>query len=481
VSGQTIIAKMGVQDLMPLIKPTATLSQDLIFLNGKTRAWDISCALHAALGTQSVADQVWCRPPIPVHTVTTYLDYIIGMFTSENISVIVVTDGVQHPIKLENGARSEATRVNENEIANILSARRHADFGLLQKMKRRATCVRPDILHLVVTHLKDKPNVRVMGALFEAEWVCAHLERIGAVDAVYSIDSDCFILGVKTQITKIKMVFIEDLSELTGTIKSVKGNAVRAIVIHRDDALRKLRTSSHLSLSDDYSLAVLSCCLGNDYIRRRRGTGIVSAFAHCAAFLQLPTCDARNVYLDGLNCPTNRQLEQIYFCNNGGLVENYATLFNTALGLFSHCPIFVERSDGNIELVHLKPLQQPDVPWHMIIGFDPVSLYQQCGVSYLDAYVMNESCRYGAGTMQPPPKPKHPTKPDLVAPHGSILRLDTVAPEHSPALFLSKWLQFRSLNVTKAYNHLKLIELVNDVLRHDMEGAPREISMEAQK
>jgi hypothetical protein len=32
------------------------------------------------------------------------------MFTSENISVIVVTDGVQHPIKLENGARSEAAR-----------------------------------------------------------------------------------------------------------------------------------------------------------------------------------------------------------------------------------------------------------------------------------------------------------------------------------------------------------------------------------
>jgi hypothetical protein len=160
---------MGVQDFMPLIKPTATLSQDLMFLNGKTIAWDISCALHAVLGTQSVADQVWCRPPIPIHAVTTYLDYIIGMLTSENISVIVVTDGVQHPIKLENGARLEAARVNENEIAKNLSARRHADFGLLQKMKRRATRVRPDILHLVVTQLKDKPNVRVMGAPFEAE------------------------------------------------------------------------------------------------------------------------------------------------------------------------------------------------------------------------------------------------------------------------------------------------------------------------
>jgi hypothetical protein len=197
---------------MPLIKPTPTLSHDLMFLNGKTIAWDISCSLHA-LGTQSVANQVWCRPPIPVHSVTTYLDYIIGMLALQNISVIVVTtDGVQHPIKLKNGARSESARVNENEEVKILSARRHADYGLLQKLKRRATPVRPDILHLIVTHLKGKPNVRVMGAPFEAEWVCAHLERIGAVDAVYSIDSDCFILGVKTLITQIKMVYIEAVS-----------------------------------------------------------------------------------------------------------------------------------------------------------------------------------------------------------------------------------------------------------------------------
>jgi hypothetical protein len=120
-------------------------------------------------------------------------------------------------------------------------------------------------------------------------WVCAHLERIDTVDAVYSIDSDCFILGVKTQITQIKMVFIEDFSEQTGTVKSVKSNALRATIIHRDEALLKLRTLSGLSLTDDLSLAILSCFWGNDHIRRRRGTGIVSAFAHCAAYLQLPT------------------------------------------------------------------------------------------------------------------------------------------------------------------------------------------------
>jgi hypothetical protein len=75
---------------MPMFKPTPntpTLSQDLMFLNGKTITWDVFRALHATLGTQAVADQVWCRSPKPVHEVTTsYLDYIIGMLALENIS-----------------------------------------------------------------------------------------------------------------------------------------------------------------------------------------------------------------------------------------------------------------------------------------------------------------------------------------------------------------------------------------------------------
>ena len=60
-------------------------------------------------------DDYWSIPPRPISAVTTHLDRIIKIFTESNVELIAVTDGCDHPHKLE-------TKVRGAELAKTVQA-----------------------------------------------------------------------------------------------------------------------------------------------------------------------------------------------------------------------------------------------------------------------------------------------------------------------------------------------------------------------
>ena len=96
-------------------------------------------------------------------------------------------------------------------------------------------------------------------------------------------------------------------------------------------------------------------------------------------------------------------------------------------------PSFKEES--GVVLVNVKPLQalpDGDATWGTLITFDPMQLYEACGVPASDAYAMHESCCYGLGSLKELDKPINPCRAGEVCEHGAILEFDRTLPELIP-------------------------------------------------
>ena len=63
--------------------------------------------------------------------------------------------------------------------------------------------IRDDVLAVALEYIATR-GIELIGAPYEADFQLAALEQWGEVDAVYSEDSDLFILGVETLIMNLK-------------------------------------------------------------------------------------------------------------------------------------------------------------------------------------------------------------------------------------------------------------------------------------
>lgn len=130
-------------------------------------AWDLSGSLYPPIRTRG-ADDFHAYPRRPVSAVLRYLDNIISYFVEENVGLIAVTDGVDHPWKLETATR----KYNQTKAeAALLKLRQKNsgrgflhDYGEYQALKKQHTKVRPDILCDVRDHL--------LGCIFTSSIVC---------------------------------------------------------------------------------------------------------------------------------------------------------------------------------------------------------------------------------------------------------------------------------------------------------------------
>ena len=490
---------MGVEDLPKLTKPDELLANDLEFLRGKTVAWDVSCSLHPATRSSESAAEFHTVPPAPITALGGYLDNQVRMFTRHGIKLIAATDGADHPCKLAGIKRIADARKKTSKLKALYRRGRIADYNALQKLRKETTRVRPDILAQAIYHLRDKHGITCVGAAFEAEWQCVDMARRGVVDAVYSVDSDCVALGSPITIMEAKWTTVDDVGneneDDASAVASTKKKVVVATIVRREDALLKvierLKFPADFTLTNEAFLA-LCCFLGNDYLYRIEGNGKLVA-ARLTQEWAAADAIGRATLLDKQNSPRDRRgskktgdddsgkkkattgktksklVKKRTFNKGGGMVENYAAKFNTAMNLFQYCPV-IRMENGTPTLVSMNPLPTGSV-WKDLVGFDPIALYAKTGVTLADAYEMKESCRYGPGALKILPLPKHPTDDDRELPHGSVLDFEAVPPELTPPQLLVEWLWYRHAPMIQSVTHGKLIDAVRNILRIEGETA----------
>ena len=113
-SRSRIFVGMGIDGLTQCMQETKVLTGLLSSLPRSVKidgghptcvlAWDLSGSLYPPLRTEG-ADAYWSIPARPISAVTTHLDRIIKIFTESNVELIAVTDGCDHPHKLETKVR----------------------------------------------------------------------------------------------------------------------------------------------------------------------------------------------------------------------------------------------------------------------------------------------------------------------------------------------------------------------------------------
>ena len=114
------------------------------------------------------------------------LDDVVAMFEPHKITLIAVIDGVDHPRKLATNARKAENTAVKKKIEAYWKRGAPADMNDLQKIKKKAGRVRPDMLADAVKYLKDKHEIDSIGAPYEAEWQCVELLKRRVVVAIYS-------------------------------------------------------------------------------------------------------------------------------------------------------------------------------------------------------------------------------------------------------------------------------------------------------
>ena len=457
---------MGVEDLTELAGDPEGLTEGLEEFQGKKIAWDLSGTLHKALGSRDGADQLYAEPPVPITAMYKQLDDVVAMFEPHKITLIAVIDGVDNPRKLATNARKAENTAVKKKIEAFWKRGAPADMNDLQKIKKKAGRVRPDMLADAVKYLKDKHNIGSIGAPYEAEWQCVELLNRRVVVAIYSNDSDNLPLGSPATINKIKWVVIVT-RDGAGEVVS-KQRVVRCSILRRNEAITRLKSNLELGSLRDDSLLALCAFLGNDYIYRLKGNGPKA----CAKLLkewQPKSRQDRKSLLTSLNSTKERKR---FWNKGGGVVTQYEDKFNIAVNLFKYCPVIREDTRrGTFSMVPLNPLP-PGAVWKNLIGFDPVVTFNKAGVSLGDTYHMTESCRYGKGNMKPLPLPKHPTDSSRTVPHGAVRDFDKVPPELTPQPQLLEWLWFRRVSMTKAAKVADLVRAVTALLEQQ---PPRQI------
>jgi hypothetical protein len=278
------------------------------------------------------------------------------------------------------------------------------DFDAIQALKKKCGRVRPDMLHLAVSHLKDKHNIISVGAPYEAEAQCREMEQtLADVGGVLSVDSDTIPLGCEKVVNKMYWGANGD-GERTVVCSVLR----KQEVLHRTETwIREELSIPDFNLNDD-GLYALCNFLGNDYILRVLNNGKKRCAVLCQEYNDGGD-DVRMKILEDQNFADVEGRNKKTWGKKGGRVADYQHKFTIATNFFKYSPVW-RRISGKLHIVPLNPLPHGS-SWQDLIGFDPVSTYDMCGVPADKAISMEESCRYGMGTMVPVPLPADPDRP----------------------------------------------------------------------
>ena len=169
---------MGWLDGAKLLRPTGDTPHSLEEFRGMKVAVDISYYFHVAVRVPAAVAQYHAAPPVPVTGIIPSLRRIVDIANTFGIELVAVTDGTRHPGKAAvDESRAAAVASSIASITPLLAADRPADFNEVKKLRASASYVRADVLKVAIDYLKSQ-GVECVGAPFEADWQCAHLESI---------------------------------------------------------------------------------------------------------------------------------------------------------------------------------------------------------------------------------------------------------------------------------------------------------------
>ncbi|CAI5444948.1 unnamed protein product [Caenorhabditis angaria] len=179
---------MGISGLLPYVK-NACRTSNIRELAGKSVAVDVSCFLHKGL--------TGCMDKIHMGEDTqSYLYYVekfILVLLKMDCHVVLVFDGRPLPAKkLTNDSRRE-TRDANIQSAEILLAK-----GLEREARdkfRIATKISPEIVENAIRFFRNRENVDIVVAPYEADAELAYLMKSKLVDALITEDSDLIVFG----------------------------------------------------------------------------------------------------------------------------------------------------------------------------------------------------------------------------------------------------------------------------------------------
>jgi hypothetical protein len=300
-------------------------------------------SLYPPLRKQDGADDYWALPPRPIASVLSYLDHIVEIFHEFSIELIAVTDGFDHPHKLETKIRFGDLAKTEDSLKNMWKQNGGKgfihDYNESQKLKKQHTKVRVDILADVKQHLTSKFAIRFVGAPYEAEWQCVQLEKEGVVNGIYSIDSDCMALGARLVLHKLKQVKVDTGLIDAGGMPIMRIEA-RCSILRREAVMQRLSADMSLPELPHATFLSLANFMGNDYIRRIKSIGgkpSGTAGQLAKKWAALPNEQAKSEFLSSFNWT---RVKETVYCKRGGKVDKYEERFNLASNIFLYCPVF---------------------------------------------------------------------------------------------------------------------------------------------
>mmetsp|Transcript_37891 Transcript_37891/g.80932 ORF Transcript_37891/g.80932 Transcript_37891/m.80932 type:complete len:891 (-) Transcript_37891:11-2683(-) len=146
-----------------------------------------------------VSAQYHANPKVPVIAVSTAIVKKASLLRRNGFDVVLVFDGVKHPLK-DDEHKSRAGRAKiEEKKANLLDAYKNPSKYSEEQvslLKRDTVSPREDITHEVVSCAR-KNSIYVVGSALETDHQIGALQNQGIIDVAVSTDTDILGLGVK--------------------------------------------------------------------------------------------------------------------------------------------------------------------------------------------------------------------------------------------------------------------------------------------
>ena len=265
---------MGIKDFGQLYKATDTTLTQLFSERGSDGRLKNIIGVDASVlmirhlkASENAQDRLHSEPSLPIDSLGHYCrDFCKPMYKANGI-IVMVFDGASSLIKSEEHRRRYGDRTERRQRLSDLYANKiegkHlvSDETLTQVRKERKELltIRPDMIHTVMEVMKAAfgDKVRFIGAPFEADHQLGYLYLNGALDYIFTIDSDIMAFG-------------------TNVTKAINANG-KCSLIKFDDLLNevpnKLKINPPIVRLNLPILHHLGCFLGNDYIMRVHGNG----------------------------------------------------------------------------------------------------------------------------------------------------------------------------------------------------------------
>ncbi|KAH9913905.1 PIN domain-like protein, partial [Amylocystis lapponica] len=186
---------MGISGLLPLLKDIQ-VNKHLSEFAGKTVAVDAYVWLHR--GTYG------CAPELATGRRTTkYVEYAmhrVRLLRHHGIQPYIVFDG--GPLPAKKGTESERKKKRNENLARAHALAAQGKHAQAREYYVKCIDVTPQMAYQLIKALRAD-NVPYVVAPYEADAQLAYLERIGAVDAILTEDSDLLVFGCRQVLFKL--------------------------------------------------------------------------------------------------------------------------------------------------------------------------------------------------------------------------------------------------------------------------------------